>query len=55
MADIATEALGGSAYLRDTGVERLFRDIQAARFHRPQARAQRDYGGALAIGGELGS
>jgi len=55
MADIAMEALSGSAYVRDTGVERLFRDIQAADFHRPQARANVTTAVRWPSGGELGS
>jgi alkylation response protein AidB-like acyl-CoA dehydrogenase len=53
VADIAMEALGGSAFYRATGVERLFRDIQGARYHRPQARMQRDYSGRLALGQDV--
>jgi len=49
------EVVGGSAYHRDTGIERLFRDIQAARFHRPQVRTQRDFSGSLALRGDLDS
>ena len=55
VADIAMEALGGNAFYRAAGIERLFRDIQGARYHRPQARMQRDYSGRLALGRELGS
>jgi alkylation response protein AidB-like acyl-CoA dehydrogenase len=50
VADIAMEALGGGAFYRAAGLERLFRDIQGARYHRPQARVQRDYSGRLALG-----
>ena len=53
VADIAMEALGGSAFYRAAGVERLFRDIQGARYHRPQARMQRDYSGRLALGQDV--
>jgi alkylation response protein AidB-like acyl-CoA dehydrogenase len=53
VADIAMEALGGGAFYRAAGLERLFRDIQGARYHRPQARVQRDYSGRLALGQEV--
>ena len=53
VAEIAMEALGGSAFYRAAGVERLFRDIQGARYHRPQARMQRDYSGRLALGQDV--
>jgi alkylation response protein AidB-like acyl-CoA dehydrogenase len=31
--DRAMETAGGAAFFRDTGIERLFRDVQAARYH----------------------
>lgn len=54
VADIAMEAVGGSAFYRATGLERLFRDIQGARYHRPQGRMQREYSGRLALGQDVG-
>src|SRR5262249_13792006 len=36
----AMEVAGGSSFYRVAGLERLFRDIQGARFHRPQERTQ---------------
>ena len=53
VADIAMEAVGGSAFYRATGLERLFRDIQGARYHRPQGRMQREYSGRLALGQDV--
>jgi acyl-CoA dehydrogenase len=46
----AMEAVGGSSFYRAAGLERLFRDIQGARFHRPQQRAQLRFTGRLALG-----
>jgi acyl-CoA dehydrogenase len=55
VAEHAMEAAGGSAFYRATGLERLFRDIQAVRYHRPQERMQLRHSGALALGREPGS
>jgi acyl-CoA dehydrogenase len=46
----AMEAVGGSAFYRAAGLERLFRDVQGARFHRPQERTQLQLSGRLALG-----
>src|SRR5262249_5348370 len=46
----AMEAVGGSSFYRAAGLERLFRDIQGARFHRPQERMQLRFSGRLALG-----
>ena len=46
----AMEAVGGSAFYRAAGLERLFRDVQGARFHRPQQRTQLELSGRLALG-----
>jgi alkylation response protein AidB-like acyl-CoA dehydrogenase len=46
----AMEVAGGSSIYRVSGIERLFRDVQAARFHRPQERAQLWLSGRLALG-----
>ena len=50
VADRAMEAAGGSAFYRAAGLERLFRDIQGVRYHRPQERTQFRYSGELALG-----
>jgi alkylation response protein AidB-like acyl-CoA dehydrogenase len=47
------EVAGGSSFYRASGLERLFRDIQGARFHRPQERAQLRFSGRLALGLDL--
>ena len=46
----AMEVAGGSSFYRVAGIERLFRDVQGARFHRPQERAQLRFSGRLALG-----
>ena len=53
VADIAMESVGGSAFYRANGVERLFRDIQGARYHRPAGRTQREFSGRLALGQDV--
>jgi alkylation response protein AidB-like acyl-CoA dehydrogenase len=46
----AFELAGGAAFYRSAGMERLFRDIQGARFHPVQEMPQRRYAGRLALG-----
>lgn len=46
----ALEVAGGVAFYRDAGLERAFRDIQAARFHPLQEKHQLRYTGRLALG-----
>ena len=41
---------GGAGFFRDTGLERLFRDVQGARYHPLRAQAQRLYSGRVALG-----
>jgi acyl-CoA dehydrogenase len=53
VAELALQAAGGSGFYRTTGLERLFRDAQAARFHPLQEGAQRDYAGRMALGLEV--
>ena len=48
--DTAFELCGGSGYLRSNPIERMFRDIQAARFHPLTPYAQREMAGRLALG-----
>jgi acyl-CoA dehydrogenase len=50
VAELSMEAAGGSSFYRVSGLERLFRDLQGARFHRPQERTQLAYTGRLALG-----
>ena len=47
--DLAMEAAGGAAFYRDNGLERLFRDIQGARFHPMQQGPQATYAGRMAL------
>lgn len=46
----AMEVAGGAAFYRDVGLERHFRDVQAARYHPLQQKAQLHYAGRLALG-----
>ena len=41
---------GGSAFYRDNGLERLFRDVQAARYHPLQEGLQRELAARVALG-----
>jgi alkylation response protein AidB-like acyl-CoA dehydrogenase len=50
LAEKTMEAVGGSAFYRAAGLERLFRDMQGARFHRPQREMQLRFSGRLALG-----
>ena len=49
-ADLAFEVVGGAGFFRDAGFERLFRDVQGARFHPLQDGDQRRLAAALAFG-----
>ena len=46
----AMEVAGGAAFFRPAGLERLFRDIQAARYHPLQEKAQLRYSGRFLLG-----
>jgi alkylation response protein AidB-like acyl-CoA dehydrogenase len=46
----AMEAAGSGSFYRTSVLERLFRDIQGARYHRPQQREQLRFSGRLALG-----
>jgi alkylation response protein AidB-like acyl-CoA dehydrogenase len=46
----AMAVAGGAAFYRDLGLERAFRDVQAARFHPLQEKQQLRYTGRLALG-----
>ncbi|MGZ8450808.1 MAG: acyl-CoA dehydrogenase family protein [Candidatus Binatia bacterium] len=48
--ELAMEAAGGSAFYRSAGLERLFRDAQAARFHPLREGAQKTFAGRMALG-----
>jgi acyl-CoA dehydrogenase len=49
-ADRALEVAGAAGFMRFHPIERLFRDIQAARFHPLSSRPQRDLAGRMALG-----
>jgi alkylation response protein AidB-like acyl-CoA dehydrogenase len=46
----AMELAGGAGFYRAAGLERRFRDIQAARYHPLQSGPQAEYAGAMALG-----
>jgi acyl-CoA dehydrogenase len=46
----AMEVVSGSALYRNVGLERLFRDVQGARYHPLQEKAQHRYAGRMALG-----
>jgi alkylation response protein AidB-like acyl-CoA dehydrogenase len=46
----AMEAAGGAAFYRKVGLERIWRDIQAARYHPLQEKAQARLAGRVALG-----
>jgi alkylation response protein AidB-like acyl-CoA dehydrogenase len=48
--DLAMELAGGAGFYRAGGLERRFRDIQAARYHPLQSGPQAEYAGAMALG-----
>jgi alkylation response protein AidB-like acyl-CoA dehydrogenase len=48
--DLAMELAGGVGFYRSAGLERKFRDIQAARYHPLQSGPQAQYAGAMALG-----
>jgi alkylation response protein AidB-like acyl-CoA dehydrogenase len=46
----ALEVVGGSGYLRDSGIERLLRDAYASQFHPLPERKQQEFTGRLRLG-----
>jgi alkylation response protein AidB-like acyl-CoA dehydrogenase len=48
--DKAMEITGGGSFYRTLGLERLFRDVQGARYHPLQEKLQLRYAGRLALG-----
>jgi indole-3-acetate monooxygenase len=48
--DLALELAGGAGFYRSAGLERKFRDIQAARYHPLQPGPQAQFAGAMALG-----
>jgi acyl-CoA dehydrogenase len=46
----AMEVAGGAGFYRDAGLERLFRDVQGARFHPLQEKPQQQLTGRFALG-----
>jgi alkylation response protein AidB-like acyl-CoA dehydrogenase len=48
--EVAMELAAGAGFYRDLGLERLFRDVQGARYHHLRESAQVTYTGRLALG-----
>jgi acyl-CoA dehydrogenase len=48
--DLALDVFGGSAFYREAGIERLWRDVQGARYHPVPLRKQQTYTGRIALG-----
>jgi acyl-CoA dehydrogenase len=51
--EVALDAAGGAGFFRGLGLERLFRDVQGARYHPAREGPQRLYSGRLALGLDL--
>jgi alkylation response protein AidB-like acyl-CoA dehydrogenase len=49
----AMEVVGGASFFRSLGLERMFRDVQGARFHPLQEKPQALYAGRMALGLEV--
>ena len=49
----AMEVAGGAGFFRALGLERLFRDVQGARYHQVREPAQVLYSGRLALGVDI--
>jgi acyl-CoA dehydrogenase len=48
--ELAMEVAAGAGFYRDLGLERLFRDVQGARYHPVRGGAQLIYAGRAALG-----
>ena len=48
--EVAMEVAAGAGFYRDLGLERLFRDVQGARYHPIRGSAQLIYAGRVALG-----
>ena len=48
--ELAMEVAAGAGFYRDLGLERLFRDVQGARYHPIRGSAQLIYAGRVALG-----
>jgi len=52
-ASLAMDLAGGEGFQRKAGLERIFRDIQGARYHPMRTEKQQLYAGTLALGGDV--
>ena len=48
--ELGMELAGGAGFYRSAGLERRFRDLQAARYHPLQSGPQAQFAGAMALG-----
>jgi len=48
--DKAMETAGGVGFFRETGLERLFRDVQASRYHPASEKTQTRFTGRTLLG-----
>jgi alkylation response protein AidB-like acyl-CoA dehydrogenase len=46
----AVEVFGGAAFFREAGIEKLWRDVQGARFHPVQSKRQHLFSGRVSLG-----
>ena len=53
VVELAMEAAGGAAFYRATGLERLYRDAQAARYHPLREAPQQTFAGRVALGMDI--
>jgi acyl-CoA dehydrogenase len=53
--ELAMEVAGGAAFFREAGLERIFRDVQGARYHAVREHPQSLYAGRLALGVDVNS
>jgi alkylation response protein AidB-like acyl-CoA dehydrogenase len=51
--ELAMDVTAGAGFYRTLGLERLFRDVQGARYHPVRGSAQRRYSGRLALGVDI--
>lgn len=51
--ELAMQLVGGRSFYRELGLERLYRDVQGARFHPLPEKAQHQFTGRLALGLDL--
>ena len=53
VVELAMQPSGGAAFYRSTGLERLYRDAQAARYHPLREASQQTFAGRVALGMDI--